>query len=42
MEEKKDNVIITEVEFDEKLFQKNLKENTFNPEYEAGDDNGNN
>lgn len=37
-----DNIIFTEVEFDEKLYQKNIKQNKFNTEYEAGDDNGNN
>ena len=42
MEEKEDNVIITEVEFDEKLYQKNIKENKFNVEYEAGEEDGNN
>ena len=42
MEEKQDNIIITEVEFDENLYQKNLEENKFNPEYEEGEENGNN
>lgn len=37
-----DNIIVTEVEFDEKLYQKNIKENTFNTEYEAGGEDGNN
>lgn len=37
-----DNIIVTEVEFDEKLYKKNIKENKFNVEYEAGDDIGNN
>lgn len=42
MNEGKDNVIITEIEFDEKLYQKNIKENKFNVEYEAGEENGDN
>lgn len=42
MEEKEDNVIITEVEFNEELYQKNIKENKFNVEYEAGEEDGNN
>ena len=32
-----DNIIIEEVEFSEKLYKKNIKENEFNTEYEAGD-----
>lgn len=42
MEEKEDNIIITEVEFNEELYQKNIKENKFEPEYEAGEENGDN
>ena len=38
----KDNIIIEEVEFNQELYEKNIKENTFNTEYEAGDDNANN
>ena len=37
-----DNIIINEVEFNQELYEKNIKENTFNTEYEAGDDNGDN
>lgn len=42
MDDKKDNIIIEEVEFNQELYEKNVKENTFNTEYEAGDDNANN
>ena len=42
MDEKEDNIIINEVEFNQELYEKNVKENTFNTEYEAGDDNGDN
>ena len=35
--EEDDNIIIEEVEFDEELYQKNIQENQFNTEYEAGD-----
>lgn len=37
-----DNILITEVEFDEKLYQENIKKNKFNVEYEEGYNNGNN
>lgn len=37
-----DNIVIENVEFNEELYQKNIKENTFNTEYEAGEDNANN
>ena len=37
-----DNIIIEEVEFSEKLYKKNIKENEFNTEYEAGEENANN
>lgn len=37
-----DNILIEEVEFSEKLYKKNLKENSFNTDYEAGEDNANN
>lgn len=40
--DEKDNIIIEEVEFKQELYEKNIKENTFNTEYEAGDDNANN
>lgn len=36
------NIEIEEVEFDEALYQKNIAENTFNTEYEAGEDNADN
>lgn len=37
-----DNIIIEEIEFSEKLYKKNIKENTFNTEYEAGEEDANN
>lgn len=37
-----DNIFEEIVEFDEKLYEKNIRENTFNTEYEAGEDNANN
>lgn len=38
-----DNNIFEEtVEFSEELYQKNIAENTFEVEYEAGEDNANN
>ena len=37
-----DNIIIKEQEFNEELYQKNIKENKFETEYEAGEENGNN
>ena len=37
-----DNIIIEEVEFSEKLYKKNIKENRFNTEYEAGEQYANN
>ena len=40
--EEDDNIIIEEVESDEELYQKNIQENQFNTEYEAGEDNANN
>jgi hypothetical protein len=40
MEEKKIKVEV--VEFSQELYEKNIKENTFNTEYEAGDENANN
>ena len=36
------NIIIEEVEFNQALYDKNIKENTFNVEYEEGDENANN
>lgn len=38
----KDNIFEEIVEFDEKLYEKNIRENTFNIEYEAGEDDANN
>lgn len=32
-----DNILIEDVEFDEVLYQKNIEENSFETEYEAGD-----
>lgn len=37
-----DNIVIETVDFNEELYQKNIKENTFTTEYEAGEDNANN
>ncbi len=37
-----DNIIIEEVEFSEELYKKNISENTFETEYEAGEDNADN
>ncbi len=37
-----DNIVIEEVEFDEELYKKNIAENTFETEYEAGEDNADN
>lgn len=37
-----DNIIEETVEFNEELYQKNIAENEFNVEYEAGEDNANN
>lgn len=33
----KDNIIIEEVEFSQELFEKNIKENSFEIEYEGGE-----
>ena len=33
-----DNIIIEEVEFNQELYEKNIRENEFNAEYEAGED----
>lgn len=32
-----DNIIQETVEFSQELYEKNIQENTFNTEYEAGD-----
>lgn len=37
-----DNIFEEIVEFSEELYQKNIAENTFEVEYEAGEDNANN
>lgn len=37
-----DNIFEEVVEFSQELYEKNIAENTFNTEYEAGDDDANN
>lgn len=37
-----DNIIEETVEFSQELYEKNIQENTFEAEYEAGEDNANN
>ena len=37
-----DKIFEETVEFSEKLYQKNIAENTFEVEYEAGEENANN
>ena len=37
-----DNIIVETVEFSQELYEKNITENTFETEYEAGEDNANN
>ena len=37
-----DNIVIDIIEFTEELYKKNIKENSFVTEYEAGEDNANN
>lgn len=37
-----DNILEETVEFSEELYNKNISENTFQVEYEAGDDDANN
>lgn len=39
---KEENIIIEEVEFKEELYEKNIGENEFNPEYEGGEENADN
>ena len=34
-----DNIIMEEVEFCQELYEKNIKENSFEVEYEGGEDN---
>ena len=36
------NIIKEVVEFNQELYKKNIQENTFNTEYEAGEDNADN
>ncbi len=37
-----DNIVEETIEFSQELYEKNIAENTFETEYEAGDDNANN
>lgn len=37
-----DNIIIETVEFNQELYEKNIQENTFETEYEAGEENADN
>lgn len=37
-----DNIIKETVEFSQELYEKNIQENTFETEYEVGEDNANN
>ena len=37
-----DNIVEETVEFSQELYEKNIAENTFNVEYEAGEDDANN
>lgn len=37
-----DNIIVEEIEFSEELYQKNITENSFETEYEAGEEDANN
>lgn len=37
-----DNIIEETIEFNEALYEKNIAENTFETEYEAGEDNADN
>ena len=37
-----DNIIEETVKFSQELYEKNIQENTFETEYEAGEDNANN
>lgn len=39
---KEENIMIEEVEFKEELYEKNIRENEFNPEYEGGEENADN
>ena len=37
-----DNIIMEEVEFNQELYKKNIQENTFETEYEGGEDDADN
>lgn len=37
-----DNIIIEEIEFNQELYEKNIQENTFETEYEGGEDDADN
>ncbi len=37
-----DNIIEETIEFSQELYEKNIQENIFETEYEAGEDNANN
>ena len=37
-----DNIVIQNIEFNQELYEKNIAENTFETEYEAGDLQANN
>lgn len=37
-----DNIQVETVEFSQELYEQNIKENTFETEYEEGEDNANN
>ena len=37
-----DNIIMEEVEFNQELYEKNIQENTFETEYEGGEENADN
>jgi hypothetical protein len=37
-----DNIQVETVEFSQELYEQNIKENIFETEYEAGEDNANN
>ncbi len=37
-----DNIIEETIEFSQELYEKNIQENTFETEYEAGEDDANN
>lgn len=37
-----DNIVIENVDFSQELYEKNIQENTFETEYEGGDENADN